>query len=55
MIGITIADKVTRYRFELNAFTEDNDTTPTEVYYTEYIADPILLPLTTYSLTNYIN
>ncbi len=34
MIGITIANKVTRYRFELNAFTHENGTTPTEVYYT---------------------
>jgi hypothetical protein len=34
MIGITIADVVTRYRFELEAYKQDNATTPTEVYYT---------------------
>ena len=34
MIGITIADVVTRYRFEMSAFKQDNATTPTEVYYT---------------------
>ncbi len=52
MIGITIADVVTRYRFELEAYKQENATTPTEVYYTEYIADAISLPMTTYSLTN---
>ena len=55
MIGITIADVVTRYRFELEAYKQENTTTPTEVYYTEYIADAISLPVTTYSLTNEMN
>jgi len=55
MIGITIDDVVTRYRFELNAFKQDNGTTPTEVYYSEYIADAIDLPLTTYVLTKEVN
>lgn len=55
MIGITIADKVTRYRFELEAYKQANLTTPTEVYYTEYIADPIALTMTLKSLTNEVN
>jgi hypothetical protein len=54
MIGITIGDKVTRYRFELSAFKQDSLVIPTEVYYSEYIADAIELTggaLTSYSLT----
>ena len=44
MIGITIADKVTRYRFELSAYKQDSLVIPTEVYYSEYIADAIQIP-----------
>ena len=55
MIGITIDDKVTRYRFELEAYKQDNLTTPTEVYYSEYIADAIELPTTMHSLTKEVS
>jgi TRAP-type C4-dicarboxylate transport system permease small subunit len=55
MIGITIAPVVTRYRFELAMYTQNNLTTPTEVYYTEYIADAIPLSVTYYSLTSEMN
>ena len=55
MIGITIADVVTRYRFELEAYTQDNSSTPTEVYYSEYIADAIQLFTTTTSLTKEVS
>lgn len=54
-IGITIADIVTRYRFELQAYMHNNTMIPTEVYFSEYIAAPIDLPLTSYSLTKEIN
>ena len=55
MIGITIDDKVTRYRFELEAYKQDNLTTPTEVYYSEYIADAISLTTTMHSLTKEVS
>jgi hypothetical protein len=51
MIGITIASIVTRYRFELQAYMQNTSVTPTEVYFSEYIAAPVYLPLTTYVLT----
>lgn len=55
MIGITIADKVTRYRFELSAYKQDSLSIPTEVYYSEYIADAIQIPtFTCKSLTKEI-
>lgn len=54
-VGITIADIVTRYRFELQAYTQANAVIPTEVYFSEYIAAPILLPITYYSLSKEIN
>ena len=54
-IGITIADIVTRYRFELQAYKQDNSTIPTEVYFSEYIAQPISLPVTYHSLTKEVN
>lgn len=40
-IGITIADIVTRYRFELQAYMHNNTSIPTEVYFSEFIAAPI--------------
>ena len=46
---------VTRYRFELEAYKQDNLTTPTEVYYSEYIADAIQLTVTVHSLTKEIS
>ena len=46
---------VTRYRFELEAYKQDNLTTPTEVYYSEYIADAIQLMVTVHSLTKEIS
>jgi hypothetical protein len=54
-IGITIADIVTRYRFELAAYQHNNSLVPTEVYFSEFIAAPISLPLTYYALTKEIN
>lgn len=43
---------VQRYRFECAFKTHFNDTTPTEVYYSEYIADAIQIPtITARSLT----
>lgn len=54
-IGITIADIVTRYRFELAAYQQNNSVIPTEVYFSEYIAAPISLPLTYYALTHEVN
>jgi hypothetical protein len=54
-IGITIADIVTRYRFELQAYTQANSTCPTEVYFTEYIAAPVYFPITYYALTKEVN
>jgi hypothetical protein len=50
-IGITIADIVTRYRFEVQAFQHNSSVVPTEVYFSEYIAAPIYLPVTSYALT----
>lgn len=55
MIGITIANIVTRYRFECQAYMQNNTSIPTEVYFSEYIADPVFLPLTYYSLTHEAN
>lgn len=40
-IGITIDSLVQRYRFELEFYKMTNLTTPTEVFYSEYIADAI--------------
>jgi len=51
-IGITIADIVTRYRFELQAFKQTNATTPTEVYFSEYIAKAIPMNVNYMSLTS---
>lgn len=51
-IGLTISSIVQRYRFECAFKTHFNDTCPTEVYYTEYIADAIQIPsITARSLT----
>jgi hypothetical protein len=46
---------VTRYRFELQAFQHNNSVIPTEVYFSEYIAAPISLPITYYALTHEVN
>lgn len=39
----------------MQAYKQTNLTTPTEVYFSEYIAAPIPLTLTTYALTREVN
>jgi len=49
-IGITLSSLVQRYRFEINFYKMSSTTIPTEVFYTEYIADAIQIS-TIYSVT----
>lgn len=43
-IGLTISSMVQRYMFQCAFYIQNSSTIPTEVYYTEYIADAIQIP-----------
>lgn len=43
-IGLTISDMVQRYSFQCAFYIQNSSSIPTEVYYTEYIADAIQIP-----------
>ena len=51
-IGLTISSIVQRYNFQCAFYNHNSSTIPTEVYYSEYIADAIQIPtITARSLT----
>lgn len=58
-IGITLSSLVQRYRFEITFYKMTSTTIPTEVFYTEYIADAIQISgisaITAKALTNEVN
>ena len=58
-IGITLSSLVQRYRFEITFYKMSSTTIPTEVFYTEYIADAIQIStiygITAKALTSEVN